>query len=228
MRKFLIAVPIAVLAVGGSTACATKKFVRTSVGEVNEKVDSLGKSVEETQERTRQNEGKIAEVDQKAQAAAASAQQANGAASDAKSAATDAKNTATGVGDKLDAFDKSTRRLVYEVVLSEDQGNFKFGKVDLPDEAKQKIDELVSQLKQDPKNVFIEIEGHTDNVGAPAVNEKIGLERAQAVERYVYKQYQIPLQEGSVISYGESKPIAPNKTKAGRAQNRRVVIKVLA
>jgi peptidoglycan-associated lipoprotein len=228
MRKFLIAVPIAVLAVGGSTACATKKFVRTSVGEVNEKVDSLGKSVEETQERTRQNEGKIAEVDQKAQAAAASAQQANGAASDAKSAATDAKNTATGVGDKLDAFDKSTRRLVYEVVLSEDQGNFKFGKVDLPDEAKQKIDELVSQLKQDPKNVFIEIEGHTDNVGAPAVNEKIGLERAQAVERYLYEQYQIPLHKMSVISYGESKPIAPNKTKAGRAQNRRVVIKVLA
>ena len=56
-RKFFVAVPIAVLAVGGSTACATKKFVRTSVGEVNDKVDSLGRSVEETQERTRQNEG---------------------------------------------------------------------------------------------------------------------------------------------------------------------------
>ncbi len=220
MRKLFVAIPIAVLAVGGSTACATKKFVRTSVGEVNDKVDSLNKSLEETQERTRRNEGRIAEVDQKAQDAAGSAQRAN-------AAAVDAKNTATGVGDKLDAFDKSTRRLVYEVVLSEDQGNFKFGKTDLPDEAKQKIDQLVSQLKQDPKNVFIEIEGHTDNVGTPAVNEKIGLERAQAVERYLYEQYQIPLHKMSVISYGENKPVAPNKTKAGRAQNRRVVIKVL-
>jgi hypothetical protein len=74
-RKFFVAVPIAVIAISGSTACATKKFVRTSVGEVNEKVDSLGRSVEETQERTRKNEGRISEVDQKAQAAAQSATQ---------------------------------------------------------------------------------------------------------------------------------------------------------
>ena len=53
LRKFFVAVPIVVLAIGGSTACATKKFVRTSVGEVNEKVDSQGRAIEETQERTR-------------------------------------------------------------------------------------------------------------------------------------------------------------------------------
>jgi peptidoglycan-associated lipoprotein len=221
MRKLFVAVPIALLAVGGSTACASKKFVRTSVGEVNDKVDSLGKSLEETQERTRQNEGKIAAVDQKADQAAQSAQQANSAARDARSAA----DAAAG---KADAVDKASRRLVYEVVLSEDSGNFKFGKTELPDEAKQKIDEMVAQLKQDPKNVFIEIEGHTDNVGNKVVNEKVGLERAQAVQRYLYEQYQIPLHKMNVISYGEEKPIAPNKTKAGRAQNRRVVIKVLA
>jgi len=221
MRKLLVAVPIALLAVGGSTACATKKFVRTSVGDVNDKVDSLGKSLEETQERTRQNEGKIAAVDQKADQAAQSAQQANSAARDARSAADAAAN-------KAEAVDKASRRLVYEVVLSEDSGNFKFGKTDLPDEAKQKIDEMVAQLKQDPKNVFIEIEGHTDNVGSKATNERVGLERAHAVERYLYEQYQVPLHKMNVISYGEEKPIAPNKTKAGRAQNRRVVIKVLA
>jgi peptidoglycan-associated lipoprotein len=221
MRKLFVAVPIALLAVGGSTACATKKFVRTSVGEVNDKVDSLGKSLEETQERTRQNEGKIAAVDQKADQAAQSAQQANNAARDARGAA----DAAAG---KADAVDKASRRLIYEVVLSEDSGNFKFGKAELPDEAKQKIDEMVAQLKQDQKNIFIEIEGHTDNVGNKAVNEKIGYERAQAVERYLYEQYQIPLHKMNVISYGEEKPIAPNKTKAGRAQNRRVVIKVLA
>ena len=220
-RNFFVALPIAVLAVGGSTACASKKFVRTSVGEVNDKVDSLGRSVEETQERTRRNEGRISEVDQKAQAAAQSAQKAN------DSAAT-ANNAATEVGSRLTEFDKATRRLVYEVVLSEDSGNFKFGKTALPDEAKQKIDQVVSQLKQDPKNIWIEIEGHTDDIGDKAVNEKIGLERAQAVERYLYEQYQIPLHKMNVISYGEEKPVAPNKTKAGRAQNRRVVIKVLA
>jgi peptidoglycan-associated lipoprotein len=228
LRKFFVAVPIAVLAVGGSTACATKKFVRTSVGEVNDKVESMGRSLEETQERTRRNEGRITEVDQKAQAAAQSAQQANESADKANSAATAANTAATEAGTKIEAIDRANRRLVFEVVLSEDQGNFKFGKTDLPDSAKQRIDQMVSQLKQDPKNIFLEIEGHTDNVGEKMINERIGLARAEAVKRYLYEQYQVPLHKINVISYGEDKPIAPNKTKAGRAQNRRVVIKVLA
>ena len=59
-------------------------------------------------------------------------------------------------------------------------------------------------------------------------NEKLGLERAEAVKRYLYEQHQIPLHKMNVISYGEDKPVAPNKDRAGRAQNRRVVIKVLA
>jgi outer membrane protein OmpA-like peptidoglycan-associated protein len=224
-RKFFVAMPIVVLAIGGSTACATKKYVRTSVGEVNEKVDSQGRAIEETQERTRKNEGRISEVDSKAQAAAQSAQAANDAAAAAKSAATAVGNEAN---TKFDAIDKASKRLVYEVVLSEDQGNFKFGKTVLPDEAKQKIDEMVAQMKQDPKNIYLEIEGHTDNVGDKATNERIGLARADAVKRYLYEQYQVPLHKMNVISYGMEKPVAPNKTKAGRAQNRRVVIKVLA
>ena len=223
-RKFFIALPIVVLAVG-STACATKKFVRTSVGEVNEKVDSQGRAIEETQERTRKNEGRIGEVDSKAQAAAQAAQAANDAAAAAHTAATTVGNEAN---TKFDAIDKASKRLVYEVVLSEDQGNFKFGKTTLPDEAKTKIDEMVAQMKQDPKAIYLEIEGHTDNIGDKVTNERIGLARADAVKRYLYEQYQIPLHKMNVISYGKDKPVAPNKTKAGRAQNRRVVIKVLA
>ena len=224
-RKFLVALPIVVIAVGGSTACATKKYVRTSVGEVNQKVDSQGRAIEETQERTRKNEGRISEVDTKAQAAAQAAQAANDAAAAAHSAA---NAVGTEANSKFDAIDKASKRLVYEVVLSEDQGNFKFGKTALPDEAKAKIDEMVAQMKQDPKNIYLEIEGHTDNVGDKATNERIGLARADAVKRYLYEQYQIPLHKMNVISYGKDKPAAPNKTKEGRAQNRRVVIKVLA
>jgi len=228
LRKFFVAVPIAVLAIGGSTACATKKFVRTQVGEVNEKVDSQGRTIEETQERVRRNEGRISEVDQRAASAAQSAQQANDSASAANNAATAAHSAATEVGGRVDTMDKANRRLVFETVLSEDQGNFKFGKALLPDEAKQQIDQMVAQLKQDPKNVYIEIEGHTDSIGDKVMNERLGLARAEAVKRYLYEQYQIPLHKMNVISYGKEKPVASNKTKAGRAQNRRVVIKVLA
>ena len=224
-RKFFVAVPIVALAIGGSTACASKKFVRTSVGEVNEKVDSQGRAIEETQERTRRNEGRISDVDQKAGAAAQSARAAHDAAAAAHNAATAVGNEANA---KFDSIDKASKRLVYEVVLSEDQGNFKFGKTMLPNEAKTKIDEMVTQLKQDPKNIYLEIEGHTDSVGNKTANERIGLARAEAVKKYLYDQYQIPLHKMNVISYGKEKPIAPNKTKDGRAQNRRVVIKVLA
>ena len=65
MRQVVLAIPVVALALSGTTACATKKFVRTNVAEVNQKVDTLSRTLEETQERTRANEGKIGEVDQR-------------------------------------------------------------------------------------------------------------------------------------------------------------------
>ena len=220
MRKLLLVVPIVMLGVG-TTACATKKFVRGEVGQVNTKVDGLSTQLEETQERTRKNEGRIGEVDQKADAAGKTA-------SAAQASADAAKGEAAKAGERAAAVETASRRLVYEVVLSEDQGNFKFGKVDLPDSAKQRIDQMVTELKADPKGIFIELEGHTDNVGSKVYNTKLGEERAEAVKRYLYEAHQVPLHKINVISYGEEKPVSPNKTKDGRAQNRRVVIKVLA
>jgi peptidoglycan-associated lipoprotein len=228
MRRLLVAIPIVALTVASSTACATKKFVRTSVGEVNDKVEAVGKSLEETQERTRRNEGRITEVDSKADRAAQAAQQAGTAAQQANAAAQQANSAATAAGSKADAVDKASKRLVYEVVLSEDEGNFKFGAIALPDEARAKLDEMIAAIKADPKGAYFEIEGHTDNVGDKKINERIGLERAESVKRYLYEQHQIPLHKMNVITYGEDKPIAENKTRDGRAQNRRVVIKVLA
>jgi peptidoglycan-associated lipoprotein len=221
MRKFVLAIPVVAIALGGTSACATKKFVRGEVGQVNDKVDTLSKSVEENQERTRANEGRITEVDQKAAAADQKAAQAGQRADEARAAA-DAVNT------RADAIEKSAKRMVYEVVLSEDKGNFKFGQATMPDDAKGEIDELVQKLKAEPTGAYIEIEGHTDNVGGKEYNERLGLERAEAVKRYLYEQHQVPLHKINVISYGEDKPIAPNKTRDGRAQNRRVVIRVLA
>ena len=226
-RTFVVASSVIAFA-AGSTACATKGFVRQNVGEVNDKVDSLGRSVEETQERTRRNEGRIVEVDNRAGAAEQAAAKANAAASEAQNAASAASSAATAAGAKADRLEEASRRLVFEVVLSEDQGNFRFGSTELPSEAKARLDQMISDLKADPKGAYFEIEGHTDNVGDTLINQKIGLERAEAVKRYLYEQHQIPLHKINVISYGEEKPVAPNRTRDGRAQNRRVVVKVLA
>jgi len=220
------AVAVAVL-LAGSAACATKTFVRNNVKDVNDKVDSIGRSVEETQERTRKHEGTIGQVDQKAQAAQSSADSARQAASDAATEANAARARASEVGSQADDFDRAYKRLVYTVVLSEDEGQFASGKTVLPDEAKAKLDDLVTKLKADPSGAFFEIEGHTDALGTKAGNEKIGLDRAEAVKRYLFEQHQIPLHRISVISYGMDKPVASNKTREGRALNRRVVIRVL-
>jgi peptidoglycan-associated lipoprotein len=219
-RVLLVVVPVVVLGMG-STGCATKKFVRGEVGQVTERVEGLSGQLEETQERTRQNERRIGEVDEKAQAAGQSASQAQMAANQAQQQATEATQRA-------EAVESSMRRLVYEVVLNEDQGNFRFGRADLPDEAKARIDEVINDLKADPKNVFIEIEGHTDSVGNAQYNHELGMQRAESVKRYLYEAHQVPLHRMNVISYGQEKPVAPNNTRDGRAQNRRVVIKVLA
>jgi peptidoglycan-associated lipoprotein len=221
MKRFVTAMAISAVALGGSSACATKKMVKQRVGEVDNKVDTLSKSVEETQQRTRANEGRIGEVDQKAQAA-------NQRASAAGQRADEAYGAANKVNARADAIEASAKRLVFEVVLSEDKGGFKFNQAKMPADMQAQIDQIVTQLKANPNGGYIEIEGHTDNVGPKDINYKVGLDRAEAVKRYLYENQQIPLHKINVISYGEEKPIAPNKTKAGRSQNRRVVIKVLA
>jgi len=222
----------------GLPACATKGYVNRNVKTVDDKVETLSGSLEETQARTKKNEEAIGQVDQRATAgineAKTSANTANTAATRAQqsadgasTAATTAASAAAAADAHVGEVDKNLKRLVFTVVLSDDEGNFKSGDNKLPEEAKAKIDSLVSQLKADPKGAFFEIEGHTDSVGPKEFNEKLGLERAEAVKRYLYEQHQIPLHKMNVISYGQERPAAPNKDRKGRAQNRRVVIKVL-
>ena len=139
-------------------ACATKGYVNQQITGVNGKVESLTKTVEETQERTKANEGKITVVDQKVGAAQGAADAARKAAADA-----DAK---AGVADaKAVAVDAASRKLVYSVTVSADQADFASGKWDLPVAAKARIDELVARVKNDGQNVYFEIEGHTDSTG---------------------------------------------------------------
>ena len=240
MRKSLYVASMLAVTVAVAPACASKKFVRGEVGNVNTKVDTLSETVEETQERTRQNAERIGEVDKRTLAAAESAQAAGKSALDARAAADGALARANAVGTeaakevatvntRVNTVEEAARRLVFEVTLDAQQDNFTFGNSTLPDTAKSRLDEVITDLKTNVKSsIYIEIEGHTDNVGAETYNHTLGLERAEAVKRYLYEQHQIPLHKMNVISYGEEKPVAPNNSREGRAQNRRVVVKILS
>ena len=201
-----IFLPMLVVAVAAS-GCATKKYVSREVGEVNTKVETLTTEVEKTQERTKRNEVRIEEVNQETQAAKGSAQQA-------LVKATEAEKAAKG-------------KLIYTVTLSNDKVTFPLNRAEVSDDAKALIDEAIAQLKAENKGVFFEIEGHTDSTGPDVYNVKLGEDRAEAVRAYLHDQHGLALSRMEVISYGEAKPVQDNKTRDNRAQNRRVVIKVL-
>jgi len=198
---------IIVLTVGAgllATGCATKKYVKEEVtretGAVHTRVDTLQGQVEATQTKVKDHDEQIAKVSRTAQEALQRAQ--------------DAGKLAEG-------------KLLYETVLSDDKVRFGFDKTGISDEAKAPLDEFAAPIVSGNQNVFIEIQGHTDSVGSDQYNEELGLERAEAVRRYLNLQHKIPLHRMSVISYGESAPVTENNSRDSRAQNRRVVLVVL-
>ena len=80
--------------------------------------------------------------------------------------------------------------------------DFKLNSDDLSDSAKGELDSLASRLKADNRNVFLEIEGHTDSSGPEAFNLVLGQRRAESVRRYLNGNHSIPLHRMSVITYG--------------------------
>jgi outer membrane protein OmpA-like peptidoglycan-associated protein len=118
-------------------------------------------------------------------------------------------------------------KFLYQMVLSDDSVKFPTNGHDLSDEAKTRLTDFVNKLKDDNKNVYLEIQGHTDATGTDAINMRLGQDRAEAVRLFMNQQG-VPLNRMSTISYGSKSPVAPNDTPEGRSQNRRVVVIVMA
>lgn len=208
MRTLILPLLAASVAVAG---CAKKSYVQREVGEVNKKVDAVSADLEKTQQRVQANEVRIDSVDKSAQSGIS---EAKGSAAAAMTRAQEAEKAAKG-------------KLIYTVTLSNDKVRFPVNKAEISDEAKAMIDEAVSPLVKANRGVYFEIEGHTDSTGDASYNFHLGEERAMAVRDYIAKTHAVALNRLNVISYGEDKPVVENKTKDERAQNRRVVIRIL-
>jgi outer membrane protein OmpA-like peptidoglycan-associated protein len=118
-------------------------------------------------------------------------------------------------------------KFLYEVVLSDDSVKFPVDRDALSPEAEARLSELVQRLTSENRNVYLEIQGHTDASGDAEYNDQLGEARAEAVRRFL-SRHSIALNRMATISYGEESPVAPNDTPEGRAQNRRVAIVVLS
>jgi peptidoglycan-associated lipoprotein len=114
----------------------------------------------------------------------------------------------------------------YALVMSDDSAHFPVSGAQLSTDETARLTDFATKLKTDNKNVYLEIQGYTDATGSPAENYRLGGDRAEAVRRYLSQQG-VALNRMSTISYGQDNPVASNHNRAGRAQNRRVVVVVL-
>lgn len=189
-------------------ACATSKSVDKKIAEArteleaetSRKIESVASQVEAVQQHQREQDQQIAALSQEAK--------------DALKRATEAGVLAKG-------------KVAFEQTFGEDRIRFKSARYALDAAAKSALDEFAGKVKALTEGYFVEIQGHTDDTGGSRYNEDLGQRRADEVRRYLSRQHGIALNRMSTISYGDSLPAASNKTKAGRAQNRRVVIVVL-
>ena len=205
-RRVNLMVTVGALLLGsfGLTACATKKYVGEEVGKssaaTEKRINDVESQVEATQTKVKTHDTQIAELDKATRQALERAQEAG----------------------KL-----AEGKFVYSLVLSDDAAKFSVNKFELSNEAKDALNAFAERLKSENRNVYLEIQGHTDATGSADYNMKLGSERAEAVRRYLNKQG-VALNRMSTISYGASEPVESNKTKEGRSKNRRVVVIVLA
>jgi peptidoglycan-associated lipoprotein len=213
LRTSTVVLSAALLAVT-VTGCATKKYVKEETGVVNTRVDQVQGQVEQAQTKLNDHEQRLTGHEQRIAATDQKVGEISKTAQDALQRAQEAGKLAEG-------------KFLYETVLTDDKVKFGFNKKKLSPEATAALDEFAQKLKGENKGVYVEVQGHTDNVGSAKYNEDLGESRAEAVRVYLNQKQGFPLHRMNVISYGKTEPVADNKTRQGRAKNRRVVLVVL-
>jgi peptidoglycan-associated lipoprotein len=212
MRKILSPALVFVLvAAVGLTGCATKKWVDEQISAFGQVTNT---KIHEMQDSVETNQKAISELSAKQAALETEVAKLSDTANDALRRAEAANKLAKG-------------KFLYEETMAFNDVTFSFDGSSLSDEAKAALDAFAAKAKKMTENAYIEIQGHTDNIGSESYNLKLGQKRANAVMHYLNMEAGLPLFRMNSTSYGEYKPIADNSTKAGRAQNRRVTLVVL-
>jgi len=191
------------------SGCATKEYVGQQIQPVADRVTAAEGKITANEGQIKQLESKIA------------ADEAKISSVEGSIAKTDAK------AEKALAS-LNNLKVERKIVLASDKKDgaiFKLNSSELSDKTKQDIDAFVGDLAND-QNVTILVAGYTDNSGSEDYNYALAQKRAEAVTRYLVTAKNINPTRIVTASYGEGNPIADNKTKDGREQNRRVEISV--
>jgi len=211
------------LAVAASIGCTTKNYVKQQTTPLINKTNELD-------DMTAQNTKAIKDVDQRAQAGIQNAQSAaNAADQKALTAGQNADKAQMAANTASQRVDTLTDRVVnldnYRPV-AETSVHFGFNKDNLTKEAREAIDQLAESVAS-TKGYIITVEGGTDSVGGSDYNYELSQRRADAVIQYLASEKNIPAYKIYLIGLGKDKPVETNKTREGRAKNRRVDIRLM-
>jgi outer membrane protein OmpA-like peptidoglycan-associated protein len=215
-----------VLLAGTMTAtvgCASKNYVRQEttplINKTNELDDLTAKNTKDikdvdarAQSGIQQVQAKAAEVDEKAQAAGKQADQA--------------QILANNTVQRVDKLSSAVANLDNYHVVTETSVHFAFDKDALTKKAKEALDQLAADVPN-TKSYIITVEGATDSVGNADYNYNLSERRADAVIQYLASKYSIPAHKIYLIGLGKDKPVEANNTAEGRAQNRRVDVRLM-
>jgi OOP family OmpA-OmpF porin len=226
-KKTSVLCTVAAFALFFQLGCATKKYVKQQVDPVSGRVDELT-------EIAKRNENSIKDVDSRAQTGIQSVQAkanevdqkamtADQKAVEAQQMAKNAEGKITGVETELNQ--KISNIDSYKPVESSNV-NFETNQSDLTEAAKASLDQIAVKLKG-TKGYVLEIQGFTDDRGNKSYNLALSQKRSENVVRYLAEQHQIPLFRMFILGLGDAKEVESNKTKSGRAANRRVEITLL-
>jgi outer membrane protein OmpA-like peptidoglycan-associated protein len=245
--NWMVAGTLALAMVG--SGCATKKYVAKTMAPVearvasaeaknadqDQKLTAQAQEIEQLQTNLSRTNERVADADAKATTAGQTAQRAIEAATTAQrtadaavTAAADARtagiNRANEVERTLSQKVDATLKLkmqATETVL------FALNQATLSAEAKAALDNFAQRVRGRGDRYVIEVQGFTDKTGSPETNAVLSQKRAEAVARYLINEHKIPLHQVTMLGSGYAQPVADDRTRDGRRQNRRVEVRLL-
>ncbi|HVG38318.1 MAG TPA: OmpA family protein [Pyrinomonadaceae bacterium] len=188
---------------------------------------SIEARVNPVESRVGTAEGRLSQVEQNAQRLSGQLDELTAVANASRGGAKAAQETADAAIAGVNATNTRISALDDYSVQQVTTVNFKVGSSVLSPEAKQQLDTMAQQISG-AKNFMVEVTGFTDSTGSVDLNRRLSQRRADAVVRYLAENHNVPLRRMiTPFGYGEMQAVAENTSRDGRAQNRRVEVKML-
>src|ERR1700731_810214 len=206
-----------------TVGCASKNYVKQQTTPLINKTNELD-------DLTAKNTRDIKDVDARAQAAIAAVNvkttEVEQKTTTASQSAAQAQQTADAANGRVSSLTNTVANLDNYRPVAETSVKFGFNRDNLTQQAKDALDQMAGSIST-TKGYIITLEGSTDSVGSAEYNYDLSQRRANSVIQYLASKYNVPAHKIYVIGLGKDKPVETNKTKAGRADNRRVDVRLM-